>query len=104
MKKHMTGSDRRRFDQALAKIAITTREKMTDEIFESYFDALKDIEIESILRAMAVLFKTAKFFPKAGEIRELAKPAVPPYRQRFLDGEPVRAIKQGERRQLGEGC
>ena len=97
----MVGSDRRRFDQALAKIAITTREKVTDEIFDVYFDALKDIEIDPILQALEKLIKTAKFFPKVGEIRGLARPVLPPYRQRFLDGEPVKEIGAVERKQLG---
>lgn len=96
----MIGNDRRRFDSALAKIAITTREKMTDEVFDAYFDALKDIEIEAVLQAIGQLIKTAKFFPKVGEIRELAKPVLPPYRQRFLDGEPVKEIKGVGMRQL----
>ena len=88
----MIGSDRRLFDKALTKIAIATREKVTDEIFDLYFDALSDLSIDSLIPAMENIYKTAKFFPRVGEIREHAAPVIPPYRQKFLDGEPVKQI------------
>lgn len=96
----MIGSDRLNFDRALTKLAIVTREKLSDEIYEVYFDALKDVEIEPILYAVGQLTKTAKFFPKVGEIRELAKPVLPPYRQRYFDGEPVKEIEGMEMKQI----
>ena len=88
----MTKADRKKFDTELVAIAITTREKITGDLLDAYFKALEDLEIASLTAAMQELSKTAKFFPKAGEIRELAKPVVLPYWQIYLDGEPVKQI------------
>ena len=88
----MTECDRPEFDKALATMAVAMRENITEDVLDIYFSALRDLEIKTVANAIISLSKTAKFFPKVGEIRELAAQVIPPYRQKFLDGEPVKQI------------
>lgn len=97
----MTKNDRVDFDRAVGVLAVAMRERITGDVLDVYFNALKDVEIEPILQAIGQLTKTAKYFPKTGDIRELAKPVCPPYRQKFFNGEPVAALGPGTRQLMG---
>lgn len=68
----MTDADKPIFLQAVARLAVSLREKDPDVVLlRVYFDALRDCEIEFVVAA-ADRLANAKWFPKVGEWRAMA--------------------------------
>lgn len=69
----MTLQDKPPFLQAMNRLAVALREKDVDTAaLQVYFQALQDLEIEFLVAAADRLAKTATWFPKVPEWRDLA--------------------------------
>ncbi|OFX02723.1 MAG: hypothetical protein A3E78_15505 [Alphaproteobacteria bacterium RIFCSPHIGHO2_12_FULL_63_12] len=68
----MTNGDREAFVTLMAKLAAVYREALDDALLESYWDALKDYELEYLEPAVAYVIRTSRWFPKPVELRETA--------------------------------
>jgi hypothetical protein len=67
----MTSADAVRFAELMLALSETYREKVSDLRAELYLDALRDLPIESVEKAVRLAIRTLKFFPKPVELREL---------------------------------
>jgi hypothetical protein len=68
--------DKRRFDAAFNYLATATRltaAEITPDNKRVYFDALSDLDTESVEGAAAQMAKQAQWFPKVAEWREAAR-------------------------------
>ena len=68
----MIHDDRRAFGTLMLKLADVYEKSMSEVVLEAYFEALEDYELEFIEPAIQYLIRTAKWFPKPVEIREVA--------------------------------
>lgn len=64
------------FAQLLTGLGEAFDKKISDTLFEVYWEALKDLSFEDFNRAANTLTMTAKFFPKPVEFRELLLPDI----------------------------
>lgn len=60
-----------RIAKALATLAVILGEDVSDQRLEAYLAVLSDLDGGAVENAIAKLSKTARFFPKPAEIREL---------------------------------
>lgn len=67
----MNEADRPRFFAAVAALGATLDKEVTEVLLGAYWAALQDIEITVLEAACFDLSRSAKFFPKPVEIREL---------------------------------
>ena len=68
----MTEQDRIDVAKGLLVLGETFNEPVTQLRAEAYFDALADLPIAVVLRAMKVAVRNARFFPRPAEIRDHA--------------------------------
>lgn len=66
----MIESDREGFYKSLIALSHVFDKKISTEMSELYFDALKDMSVEDIAKACNILVRSVKFFPKPLEFRE----------------------------------
>lgn len=64
--------DRAEFARAFAILADTFDAQVSSVRIGAYFDALSDLPLEAVLRAMRDATSSLRFFPKPVELRELA--------------------------------
>jgi hypothetical protein len=69
----MTEVDRARFAEALHVLAETFNEPVSSVRAEAYFDALSDLELWQIERAVRLALKASTWFPKPVELRALVE-------------------------------
>lgn len=67
----MTEEDRIRFAEAVYALGEVFNEPISAVRVEGYFDALRDLEIDDVNRAVRRALKDCRFFPKPVELREL---------------------------------
>ncbi len=67
----MTATDRPAFAACLAMCAEAFGEPLSEPRLESYFRALADLRLEEVEQAVAAAIRTARFFPKPSELRDL---------------------------------
>jgi hypothetical protein len=67
----MTDHDSVRFAEAMGVLCETFGEPLSDLRIEGYFNALSDFPVEDVLAAVHQALRSAKFFPKPVELREL---------------------------------
>lgn len=70
----MTEQDRAAFVTQLTGLAELFDKKITDTLFDIYWQVLEDLSLEDFKRAVNSLALTAKFFPKPAEFREQILP------------------------------
>lgn len=68
----MTPQDAPLFIERLTAVAEVFDAKCSEAKITLYFEALKDLDVFSVLEALDAAITTCKFFPKPVEIRELA--------------------------------
>jgi hypothetical protein len=68
----MTDQDDARFAAALLGLAEVLGESLSKHRLNGYFEALRDLDLETVEVAIATAIRTARFFPKPVELRELA--------------------------------
>lgn len=68
----MTKDQAPHFFKRLAAMSELFDAKFSEVKAELYFDALKDLDIEDVIRALNESVRTKKFMPRPAEIRELA--------------------------------
>lgn len=90
----METTDRQDFARAIAVLADTFDVTVSSVRVGAYFDALSDLILEAVLRAMQEATATLRFFPKPIELRELAGYGAP-------DAGVVEAALLEHLRQLG---
>ena len=66
----MTKEDRQAFSIALTRTAEVFGEALSVGRMQAYFEALGDLDSESVQAALRLVERTARFFPKPAEIRE----------------------------------
>lgn len=66
----MTRTDAAAFSKGMQALGETFDTPVSELRTATYFDALADLELRDVLRAMRGLIRTHKFFPKPVEIRE----------------------------------
>ena len=69
----MKPKDRPAFIQSITTLAVTLDKQLSPELFEGYWIALQDLAFAGVQAAMAELMRSARFFPKPIEIRELIR-------------------------------
>ena len=69
----MTNAEKIKITKALAVLAVTFGEDVSEERIELYLDALDDLDPGRVLAAIGRLARTVRFFPKPVEIRELVE-------------------------------
>lgn len=67
----MTNRDRGRFAELIGALAETFDESLSVLRLEIYFEALGDLELGTVERAVIEAARTLKFFPKPAELRAL---------------------------------
>lgn len=72
----MQKSDLTDFTKIILTLAEVFAEPMSDPRMQAYFAALEDLTIEQVERAVNHLMRSAKFFPKPAEIRELIEGSI----------------------------
>lgn len=65
----MYTTDRDAFEQVLTKLATAFPKDLTDDLRAVYWEALKDLPIETVRRMADQRAKYGKFFPKPSELR-----------------------------------
>jgi hypothetical protein len=67
----MTDADRVAFAKGLFVLGDTFNEAVSEMRAEAYFDALRDLSLETVLTAMRSAITALRFFPKPVELREM---------------------------------
>lgn len=72
----MTDDDRQPFAEGLFTLTETFNEPASDTKIEAYFSALREFDIDDVLRAMRHALQHAKFCPRPAELREAIEGSV----------------------------
>jgi hypothetical protein len=92
----MTDRDKTAFAQALSRLAVALREPAPDvAMFQVYFRALKEREIEFLVMAAEQLMTEAKWFPKTSEWNAAAVK---------VESDRRRALSEAQRKSLVRLC
>lgn len=70
----MNPTDKLKFNIILTDLADIYDAELSDRKVDGYFEALKDLSLDDIVRATGILKQTTKFFPKPVEFREIILP------------------------------
>jgi len=68
----MIESDKPRFAGIITALAETFERELSEVVIGVYFDALRDLSIESVQKAASACVRTSRFMPRPAEIREQA--------------------------------
>lgn len=67
----MTPADASVFAEAMLLLSETFNEPVSDLRTSAYFDALSDLDMVDVNRAVRTALRTCKFFPRPAELREI---------------------------------
>lgn len=69
----MEKADNKRFAQVMTGLSVAFDKEVSATLMEIYFNALSDIPIELVEKAAMTLHRSARFFPKPVEFREICE-------------------------------
>lgn len=70
----MTKENLPEFLKIITTLSAVYDKNVSEELYDIYFESLKDFDIDEVKNAAGICVKTSKFFPKPAEIIALIKP------------------------------